>query len=278
MASKPADSLLVAAMHDLRVATPMTPTAPHPPSPGKGIVKRLAEAVFGAEAWIARRWAMGAHFRLMGAQWWLKPSPEWFDHSIDLYYQWPKSGNPLWLERGAYGSLAIRGGTVLELASGDGFNTRNFYSRKARSIIACDFDPSAIATARRKNAAPNVRYLLADIRTDMPEGQFDNIVWDAAIEHFTPDEIAAIMANIKYRLGQYGVLSGYTLVEREDGNKHLHEHEYEFRDMADLRQFLIPHFKNVTVFETVYPERHNLYFWASDGPIPFREGWPGMIV
>jgi len=246
--------------------------------PKKGVVKRIAEAVFGAEAWLAKHWAFGAHRRLMAAQWWLKPAPEWFDHSCDLYYQWPQSGNPLWIERGAFGSLAIDGGRVLELSCGDGFNARNFYARKAESIIACDFDPTAIATARGKNSAPNVSFVVADIRTDMPQGQFDNVVWDAAIEHFTPDEIASIMTNIKKRLGEKGILSGYTLVEREDGKKHLHQHEYEFHDMADLRRFLTPHFKNVTVFETVYPERHNLYFWASDGPLPFREGWSRMIA
>jgi hypothetical protein len=27
-------------------------------------------------------------------------------------------------------------------------------------------------------------------------------------------------------------------------------------------------------FETKNPERHNLYFWASDGPVPFHPDWP----
>lgn len=38
-------------------------------------------------------------------------------------------------------------------------------------------------------------------------------------------------------------------------------------------RFLTPHFTNVRVFETIYPDRHNLYFWASDASIPFDADW-----
>ncbi|GHT84211.1 hypothetical protein FACS1894137_06980 [Spirochaetia bacterium] len=69
-----------------------------------------------------------------------------------------------------------------------------------------------------------------------------------------------------------GVLSGYTIVERPEG-KMLERHEYEFKNMEDLKRFLAPYFTNVIVFETIYPERHNLYFWASDGIIPFSKDW-----
>jgi SAM-dependent methyltransferase len=235
--------------------------------------KRLLTALLEIEASLARRWVSAAHRRLHYAEWFLPPNPEFFDHHIDLFQLWIDSRNSLWIERGAFGSLALKGRDVLELACGDGFNARNFYSLRSRSVLACDFDPVAIATARRKNAAPNVIYELADIRTAMPEGTFDNIVWDAAIEHFTPEEIQHIMLDIKKRLTGDGVLSGYTVVERPDGKKHIHQHEYEFRDVDDLRSFLTPHFANVRVFETIYQVRHNLYFWASDGPVPFDPEW-----
>ena len=91
------------------------------------------------------------------------------------------------------------------------------------------------------------------------------------------EEIAGVMASIKARIKPGGVLSGYTLVEREDKVKHLSHHEYEFKDKADLMRFLTPHFRNVTVFETRFPDRHNLYFWASDGVIPFQPGSPTHI-
>jgi cyclopropane fatty-acyl-phospholipid synthase-like methyltransferase len=63
-------------------------------------------------------------------------------------------------------------------------------------MLAVDFDPKAIAHAKKRYRADNVVYELADIRTQMPEGIFDNIVWDAAIEHFTEIEIADLMPKI----------------------------------------------------------------------------------
>ena len=38
-------------------------------------------------------------------------------------------------------------------------------------------------------AKNNIEFILGDIRNDIPEGPFDNVIWDAAIEHFTEEEI-----------------------------------------------------------------------------------------
>jgi SAM-dependent methyltransferase len=233
--------------------------------------KKIFECTSTWEAAISSKWAADAHRRLMHAQWRMGDNPEFFDHHIDLLYQWTTTRSAFWVERGVFGGIALKGKNVLELACGDGFNAKNFYSSRSRHVLACDFDKAAIATAKSKNTAPNVTFQLADIRTNMPQGTFENIVWDAAIEHFTPPEIADIMANIKKRLTSDGVLSGYTLV---DGPETIHQHEYQFKDLADLASFLTPHFKNVRVFETHHPDRHNLYFWASDASVPFDSDWP----
>jgi SAM-dependent methyltransferase len=87
----------------------------------------------------------------------------------------------------------------------------------------------------------------------MPERVFDNIVWDAAIEHFTEAEIADLMANIKKRLTPTGILSGFTIVERSDGKKMLPHHEYEFKSKDDLARFFRPHFQNVKVLRRSIP-------------------------
>jgi SAM-dependent methyltransferase len=242
------------------------------------LVKPILEPLAQVEATLAARWARGAHARLMMVQWGLPPQPEHFDHYEDLYYVWLSERNPLWLERGVYGTLALKGGDVLELACGDGFNARNFYSIRSKHVLACDFDPKAIRTAQHKNSAPNVNFLLADIRTAMPPGKFDNVIWDAAIEHFTPQETEQILRNIKTRLIGGGVLSGYTIVEQTDGTKSLSHHEYEFKGKEDLYRILTPHFRQVTVFETIYPKRHNLYFWASDDAIPFSPEWRDFVT
>jgi len=241
------------------------------------ISKEAKESVLQIESAVARRWVAATHRDLMAIQWSIPPQPEHFDHHIDLYYHWLASRNPLWLERGVYGSLALQGGRVLEMACGDGFNARNFYSLRSQWVVACDFDPKAIAVAKQKNSAPNITYLIADIRAALPEGSFENVVWDGAIEHFTLDEIGKILDKVKKRLTGTGVLSGYTIVEKADGKKSLSHHEYEFKSKQDLLQTLAPHFQHVTVFETVYPDRHNLYFWASDGEIPFGPSWSASI-
>jgi SAM-dependent methyltransferase len=242
-------------------------------------VKPLLERLVRCEAALAAFWARAAFTRLKVVQWSLAPQPEHFDHRIDLYSQWLQSRNPLWLERGIFSGLAIKSNVrLLELACGDGFSARNFFSIRCLDVVACDFDPLAIATARSCNNADNVSFILSDIRHDMPAGVFDNVVWDAAIEHFTPVEIDSILKNIRSRLAPDGVLSGYTIVERQDGMKSLSHHEYEFRDKNDLLRFLTPHFKNVTVFETIYPSRHNLYFWASDGVLPFDPDWMHVVT
>jgi SAM-dependent methyltransferase len=183
--------------------------------PVKSLLERLAEI----ECWLASQWASSSHMRLMAIQWGIPPQPEYFDHNINLFYHWAMSRSPLWLERGAFGSLTLKGGDLLELACGDGFNTRNFYSLQSRHVIAIDFEPKAIQLAKKKNSAPNIEYLLSDIRENMPNGKFDNIVWDGAIEHFTPSEIEKIMINIKARLTANGILSGYTIVEKKRREK-----------------------------------------------------------
>ena len=237
-------------------------------------LKPILEAWLQMEALVAARWAASAHQRLMLVQWGIPPQPEHFDQQINLYYQWLATRSSYWLERGVFSSLALKGGDVLELCCGDGFNARNFYSLRSRSVIACDFDPQAIRTARRKNQAPNIQYIEADIRINMPQGQFDNVIWDAAIEHFTQEEAYSILEHVKMRLAPGGILSGYTIVRRDDGRKMLSHYEYEFRDKNDLYEALRLHFREVTVFETRYSDRCNLYFWASDHIVPFARAWP----
>jgi len=222
----------------------------------------------------ASRKASAAAHRLQYFVEWGADNPEYFDHFIDQHWQWSATQSSFPWERGVYSSLALQATRsdqlpkVLELCCGDGFMTYHFYSNQASSITSIDFDPSAISSARRNCAAHNIQYILGDIRTAIPQGAFDNIIWDAAIEHFTEQEISDLMGTIKSRLKPNGILSGYTIIEPEHGGKHLHQHEYEFHDKADLARFLEPWFSNVQVLQTDHPARQNLYFWASDAQLP----------
>lgn len=212
-------------------------------------------------------------------EWSTPPQPEWYDHFCDQFYQFRKNQNPLWVERGTFGLLAMKqGANVLELCCGDGYNSYHFYSIRAAKIISVDIDKNAIEHAKKYNQAANNEFRICDIRNQMPEGTFDNVVWDAAIEHFTETEIDKLMSDIKGRLKENGMLTGYTIVELPTGQKSLSHHEREFRSKEDLKSFFEPHFKNVKVFETIYPQRHNLYFYASDGILPFDNSWEHLTV
>lgn len=235
----------------------------------KSAVARLSEL----ECRLAAAWAAGAHDRLMAVEYRVRPVPASFDHHIDLYSLWRRSRDPGWIERGIFTSLCLKGGNVLELTCGDGFITRNFYSLKAASIVACDVDATAIDKARRKNPAPNVEYRVVDIRNGLPEGTFENVVWDFGFplaECFSDPELRSILDRVRDRLSSDGIVSGYTSVNR-------HSPDPALRDPALARGWLEDRlgerFRNVKVFETRSPTRSNLYFWGSDGLLPFDSGW-----
>ncbi|SRR5258708_54238 len=238
--------------------------------------KRWIEPGVQLNARLASEWSAFAHRLLLYWQWGIAPQPEHFDHHIDLHYAWKATRKSFWVERGVFSSLALNGAEVLELCCGDGFDTRNFYSLRSRRVLACDFDPKAIATARRKNQAANVEYVEADIRTAMPLGQFGTVIWNNAIEHFTPAEVDGVLRQVKVRMASDAVLSASAVVHTGAGELGRY-HEYEFADKQDLMRVFARHFKNVRVFETMHPPRHNLYVWASDGVVPFDPNWPSQV-
>jgi len=205
-------------------------------------------------------------------EWRLGNNPEHFDHQIELHYSWGNLGKSYSMERGVFSSFAIlsneKAGVTLDLCCGDGFFSYYFYSLHSNRVIGIDFDSLAIDSARRNYSRENVEFILGDIRSEFPKGPFQNIIWDAAIEHFTELEIMTIMKNIKDNLDVKGILSGYTIQESEDGKTHLHQHEYEFKNKDDLLRFLSPYFKNIQIIETPYIDRTNYYFFATNGTLP----------
>lgn len=217
-----------------------------------------------------RKFASFTHKVQFYLEWALKPNPEWFDHNLDLFYQWKQSSNPLCWERGIFNLFVMKpGARVLDICCGDGFNAHHFYRIRAKSVLGIDFDPKAIEHANKNFRSDNVSFDVVDIRHQFPQQKFEQVIWDGAIEHFTQDEMQNIIGNIKAALTKGGILSGYTIVHDEHGPSH-DDHEYEFVSVEDLQQFLQPFFKYVTVFDTKYPDRHNLYFYCSDQPFERR--------
>lgn len=234
-----------------------------------------------ALAWVTRQNARAVHWILLRAHWGIPPEPEWQDQLTTHYALWEMTGQPFLAERGAMVLSAIpQDAAVLELCCGDGYYTRYFHAGRAASVIAIDIEAAAIKFARKYHSAPHITYLVGDMRKDLPAGPFDTIIWNGAIEHFTPQEIADVMNELRARLKPNGIVSGYTIARIGD-DKQLSHHEYEFVDKEDLLRFFTPHFKRAKVVESHWPAvkfsggaRHNLYFFASDGVLPFDADWP----
>jgi 2-polyprenyl-3-methyl-5-hydroxy-6-metoxy-1,4-benzoquinol methylase len=214
----------------------------------------------------------GSHHLQYRVEGFLRPSAEWFDHEIDVQWQWVARQRSMFLERGILNTLAIRpGAELLEICCGDGFNAHRFYAERARRVLAVDRDGAALRHARRFHARANVEYRHCDILAGVPRGSFDNVVWDAAMHHFTPAEVSAILASVHGSLAGGGVLSGYTVIEPDEDYAYT---RLRFSGPEALIELLTGEFAHVAVLETPDALRRNLYFFASEDPraLPFTPG------
>lgn len=193
-------------------------------------------------------------------------APSWFDHRIDLYYQWPN--NLFWLERGILPrKYLFEGCKILDLFCGDGFYSRYFHSTIAGHIDALDKDPSAIEHAQRFHSHPKINYHTLDITHDeLPLSHYDIVLWFEGIEHLTEEECGIIFGRIKNVIGDEGLLFGSTpIINEADKGKGNWEHKYEFTSCNQLLIFLNNYFKDVMVDTTIYPtleggQRKTAYF------------------
>jgi ubiquinone/menaquinone biosynthesis C-methylase UbiE len=238
------------------------------------IKSKISLSVILSINYFIRKIASITHYCQYVSEWYGCNTAEWFDHNIDQYCLWHKFQNPMGNERGIFNLLFIKqNANILELCCGDGFNAYYFYASKAKSIDCIDIDKNAISRAIKNYKScgkANINFIVGNICYDIPQKQYHNIIWDAAIEHFTIEGATTIINSLKRRLLENGILSGYTIVEKNDGRKSLEEHKHEYSSKTELFEFLNKFFKHVIVFETIYVERHNLYFFASDNQLPIN--------
>jgi len=190
----------------------------------------------------------------------------WFDHRMDLYYNWPH--NLFWLERGFRARKHMfKSCTVLDLCCGDGFYPRYFYSTIVGHVDAADKDPSAIAHAKRWHSHPKIEYQVLDaVKEGFPRRSYDVIAWFESIEHFSEAEYKTVIKRIKEAIGKNGTLVGSTTIVSEErlGTKNW-EHKNEFTSVEKLREFFSRDFNDVEIDTTTYPElnsgeRRTAYF------------------
>jgi SAM-dependent methyltransferase len=215
--------------------------------------------------------ALGAHYasRLRRDWLWTDEPPHFFDHRIgafDLAFGSAKSGPYPWF-RAFFAAEVIRDGDVLlDLGCGDGFFTARFLAPRCEAVDGVDIDPSAIEAARRENAAPNVRYHLANAVDELfPRPRYDVIAWDGALGHFSPEATATVLTKIKDALAPDGIFCGSESLGSE-GVDHLQF----FTGVTELRELLAEHFRHVWTREVDYRtgrhDRREAYWRASTDP------------
>jgi SAM-dependent methyltransferase len=224
-----------------------------------------------------RRVSAATHWFQYKAEGALQGSAEWFDHEVDVHWQWPSRSRSGFLERGVLSALAMGPeDDVLELCCGDGFFAQRFYAPKVASLLALDHNPRALRFARRVHPGTNVRYEQADITAGLPAGPFDRIVWDSSFLQFSEDEIRSVLASAALVLRPGGLFSGHT--EIEPGAEYSYA-RIELRTPEDLLERLGHFFPYVAVLEAADPIRRNLYFFAATdiAAIPVSTLHPAVI-
>lgn len=219
-------------------------------------VRRLLIAfeyiVFGGDARRAlTRKLLNAQFSSKFRREWLWSSekPHSSDHEMfEMSFAPPAGANTIY--RGILVmELLNEGDHLLDIGCGDGFFDYRFYAQKCDMIDGVDIDQAAIRSANKRNAAPNISYYLQDaVNLPFPSSEYDVVVWDGAIGHFSADSTAGMLDKIASHLKAGGVFCGSESLGHEEGHDHLQFFE-TIRDMADM---LKRHFKHVQVRETRY--------------------------
>lgn len=152
--------------------------------------------------------------------------------------------SPAVFTRGFLAAEVIRpGDSLLDIGCGDGFFTKTFFSNDCARIDALDIEPSAVAAARRMNPAPNIDYQLRDaVRDPFPRQNYDVIVWDGAVGHFSADDLETMLSKIAQALAPDGIFVGSETLGREG-----HDHLQFFPDAASMAALFKPFFPVVRI-------------------------------
>jgi SAM-dependent methyltransferase len=186
--------------------------------------------------------------------------PQFFKHQIDIS-RWPSEPSRWsFTARGVYAREDMFPGCkVLDLCCGDGSYSYLFFSDIAGAIDAVDSDAYALAYARKQFADPKISFHEINIvNQPLPSGQYDFVVWNAAICYFSEDEIRHIVEKI-IDAGKIGVkLRG--MLPKANGWV---DHKTEFADRAAIEAFLRQYFEMVVIREVAEGSTVSFYFQAS---------------
>jgi glycosyltransferase involved in cell wall biosynthesis/SAM-dependent methyltransferase len=142
------------------------------------------------------------------------------------------------LHRYAFAAQFVKGKTVLDLASGEGYGSF-LCAKNADCVVGVEIDPAAVRYASDTYVQENLEFLVGSI-TDIPiKGMhiFDVIICFEAIEHI--DEHDALLSEIKRLLKKDGILILSTpnktlYTEVLDTKNPFHKKELYFSEFNDL--------------------------------------------
>ena len=153
----------------------------------------------------------------------------------------------------------------------------------ATSITAIDLDPLAIAHANEYSGAPNVEFIVADLRDWLAEAErrradhrYDVIIMNAAIDHFDKDEIDETLSNVAHLLRNGGIFVGCTI----KGRRGRYEHPgrgLEFGSLEQLGAELKQHFPHVWLHSTNYGKGRVNYYWQASIEPTRRRHLPAVL-
>jgi len=213
------------------------------------IVRLLERLIFGGrtrEAILLR--LLGALYRSQYRREWRfysHEAPHFFNHRLNGFeFVYGRDRSPFTFFRGFLALEVIRDGDhLLDIGCGDGFFSSAFFAAKCRQIDAIDVEPSAIAAAQRLNLNPRILFHLKDaVREPFPSPDYDVVVWDGAIGHFSPEDLSTVLEKIRQSISPAGIFVGSESLGTE-GSDHLQF----FKDEAALASIFRPFFKHVLV-------------------------------
>lgn len=222
---------------------------------------------------------LGRHYEgKFRRQWVLSTEePHFYSQRIGLFeFAFGESGRgPYPFNRGFFSSEVLReGDRLLDIGCGDGFFTRRFLSPRCSHVDAIDIEPSAIAEASATNNSPKITYHLLDaVKQPFPEKQYDAIVWDGALGHFSAETTHQMLQKIKDCLSPDGVFVGSESLGIE-GSDHLQF----FNSLSDLGVLLEPYFHHIELRSVSYRVgqgegflRQEGYWRCSNDPARLRD-------
>jgi SAM-dependent methyltransferase len=199
-----------------------------------------------------------------------KTPPHFYNHRMGMsqFTFENKVYGPFTYYRGFFASQVIQDADkLLDIGCGDGFFTKRFFSVKCGHVDAVDIEPSAIHYALINNNAENIEYHLMDaVVKDFPRREYNVIVWDGAIGHFSPGSMEIMLQKIRTALSQDGIFAGSESLGEEEV-----DHLTRFNSLDDFGNLFSKYFNFVEVCSKSYRlsdefTRHEAYWRCANQP------------